>query len=109
MLPAAGELDEATDPDRWAVEFAWEGHRCVAYARPGRVRLLSSTARSVTGSFPELAVLGDQAPAAGMVLDGVVVALRRGRAPGAAHRSCAGPPRCDRTRSSSRRSRSATW
>ncbi len=75
MLPAAGELDEATDPERWAVEFAWEGHRCVAYARPGRVRLLSSTARSVTGSFPELAVLGDQAPDAGMVLDGVVVAL----------------------------------
>ncbi|TCK22979.1 ATP-dependent DNA ligase [Pseudonocardia endophytica] len=75
MLPAAGELDEATDASRWAVEFAWVGHRCVAYARPGRVRLLSSTARSVTGSFPDLAPLGDQAPGAGMVLDGVVVAL----------------------------------
>ncbi|WP_224388029.1 histidine kinase [Pseudonocardia sp. ICBG1293] len=75
MLPAAGELTDAGDPDRWAVEFAWEGHRCVAYARPGRVRLLSSTARSVTGSFPELAVLGEQAPAGGMVLDGTVVAL----------------------------------
>jgi bifunctional non-homologous end joining protein LigD len=75
MLPAAGELDEATDASRWAVEFAWEGNRCVAYVRPGRVRLLSSTARSVTGSFPDLAALGDQAPGAGMVLDGVVVAL----------------------------------
>ncbi|MEJ8280131.1 histidine kinase [Pseudonocardia spirodelae] len=75
MLPAAGELSDAVDPDRWAVEFGWEGHRCVAYARPGRVRLLSSTARSVTGSFPELAVLGEQAPAGGMVLDGTVVAL----------------------------------
>lgn len=75
MLPAAGELTDAGDPDRWAVEFAWEGHRCVAYARPGRVRLLSSTARSVTGSFPELAVLGDQAPPGGFVLDGTVVAL----------------------------------
>lgn len=85
MLPAAGELTDAGDPDRWAVEFAWEGHRCVAYARPGRVRLLSSTARSVTGSFPELAVLGDQAPPGGMVLDGTVVALdeagRPSRAP----------------------------
>ncbi|WP_165438377.1 histidine kinase [Pseudonocardia sediminis] len=75
MLPTPGELAEATDPDRWAVEFGWEGHRCVAYARPGRVRLLSSTARSVTGSFPELAALGEQAPASGMVLDGTVVAL----------------------------------
>ncbi|MBW0102465.1 histidine kinase [Pseudonocardia sp. KRD291] len=75
MLPTPGELAEATDPERWAVEFGWEGHRCVAYARPGRVRLLSSTARSVTGSFPELAALGEQAPKAGMVLDGTVVAL----------------------------------
>ncbi|MDN5920750.1 MAG: histidine kinase [Pseudonocardia sp.] len=75
MLPTPGELAEATDPQRWAAEFGWEGHRCVAYARPGRVRLLSSTARSVTGSFPELAALGEQAPEAGMVLDGTVVAL----------------------------------
>lgn len=75
MLPTPGELGDATDPQRWAVEFGWEGHRCVAYARPGRVRLLSSTARSVTGSFPELAVLGEQAPRSGMVLDGTVVAL----------------------------------
>nr|WP_168170472.1 hypothetical protein [Pseudonocardia sp. EC080625-04] len=75
MLPAAGELGDATDPGRWAVEFGWEGHRCVAYVRPGRVRLLSSTARSVTRSFPELAVLGEQSPPGGMVLDGTVVAL----------------------------------
>ncbi|MBP2368199.1 ATP-dependent DNA ligase [Pseudonocardia parietis] len=75
MLPATGELSDATDPGRWAVEFGWEGHRCVAYVRPGRVRLLSSTARSVTGSFPELAVLADRSPAGGMVLDGTVVAL----------------------------------
>lgn len=75
MLPAAGELSDATDPGRWAVEFGWEGHRCVAYVRPGRVRLLSSTARSVTRSFPELAVLGEQSPPGGMVLDGTVVAL----------------------------------
>ena len=75
MLPTPGDLSDATDPQRWAVEFGWEGHRCVAYARPGRVRLLSSTARSVTGSFPELSVLGEQAPPGGMVLDGTVVAL----------------------------------
>ncbi|BBG02299.1 bifunctional non-homologous end joining protein LigD [Pseudonocardia autotrophica] len=75
MLPATGELADATDPARWAVEFGWEGHRCVAYVRRGRVRLLSSTARSVTGSFPELAVLAEQAPPGGLVLDGTVVAL----------------------------------
>jgi bifunctional non-homologous end joining protein LigD len=74
MLPAQGDLSDGDRGD-WAVEFAWAGFRCVAYVRPGRVRLLSSTARTVTGSFPELAVLGERVPGSGMVLDGVVVAL----------------------------------
>ncbi|WP_143029901.1 histidine kinase [Pseudonocardia oroxyli] len=74
MLPSQGDLPERGRAD-WAVEFAWAGFRCVAYAEPDRVRLLSSTARNVTNSFPELAVLRERAPGAGMVLDGVVVAL----------------------------------
>lgn len=76
MLPAAGELPDSDDGGDWAVEFAWEGFRCLAYVRPGRVRLLSSGARSVTASFPELRVLGERTgSSAGMVLDGLVVAL----------------------------------
>ncbi|WP_344412509.1 hypothetical protein, partial [Pseudonocardia ailaonensis] len=74
MLPAQGDLADG-DRGEWAVEFAWAGFRCVAYVLPGRVRLLSSTARTVTGSFPELAVLGERVRGSGMVLDGVVVAL----------------------------------
>lgn len=74
MLPAQGDLADGERGD-WAVEFAWVGFRCVAYVRPGHVRLLSSTARSVTRSFPELAVLGERVRGSGMVLDGVVVAL----------------------------------
>lgn len=74
MLPSQGELPERGRAD-WAVEFAWAGFRTVAYVEPGRLRLLSSTARLVTNSFPELAVLQDRVPGAGMVLDGVVVAL----------------------------------
>ena len=74
MLPGQGDLRDGDRGD-WAVEFAWAGFRCVAYVRPGRVRLLSSTARTVTNSFPELAVLGERVRGSGMVLDGVVVAL----------------------------------
>ena len=74
MLPGQGELRDG-DKGEWAVEFAWAGFRCVAYVEPGHVRLLSSTARSVTNSFPELAVLGERVRGQGMVLDGVVVAL----------------------------------
>ncbi|MEU7818489.1 DNA ligase, partial [Pseudonocardia sp. NPDC049154] len=75
MLPSQGDLADGERGGDWAVEFAWAGFRCVAYVRPGHVRLLSSTARSVTRSFPELAVLGDRVTGSGMVLDGVVVAL----------------------------------
>jgi bifunctional non-homologous end joining protein LigD len=75
MLPSQGDLADGGRGGDWAVEFAWAGFRCVAYVRPGNVRLLSSTARSVTRSFPELAVLGDRVRGSGMVLDGVVVAL----------------------------------
>ncbi|WP_316690135.1 histidine kinase [Pseudonocardia sp. H11422] len=72
MLAAPGELPAGSG---WVVEFAWDGLRCIAYARPGRVRLLTVNDRSVTSTFPELAVLAAKAPRRGMVLDGTVVAL----------------------------------
>jgi bifunctional non-homologous end joining protein LigD len=72
MLPASGKLP--TGPG-WAVEFAWDGLRCIAYARPGRIQLLTVRDRSVTRAFPELRVLADKSPGRGMVLDGTVVAL----------------------------------
>ncbi|NMH98185.1 histidine kinase [Pseudonocardia acidicola] len=72
MQPAEGELPAGPG---WAVELAWDGLRCIAYARPGRVRLLTTEGRPVTSAFPELAVLGDKAPRRGMILDGTVVAF----------------------------------
>lgn len=81
MLAAHGELPAGENwsawGGRWAVEFAWEGIRAVAYVRPGSVRLLSSTARSLAETFPELRVLAARVPptSAGTVLDGFVVAL----------------------------------
>ncbi len=73
MQAAPGEPPTGGD---WAVEFAWEGLRCIAYARAGRVRLLTATGRNVTPSFPELeAPLAEGAGRGGMVLDGTVVAL----------------------------------
>jgi bifunctional non-homologous end joining protein LigD len=79
MLPGTGELPAGED---WAVEFAWEGLRVLAYARPNRVRLLTVTGRNVTASFPDLeAPLADAVPNGGAVLDGTVVALGEGGFP----------------------------
>ncbi len=72
MQAVSGDLP--TGPG-WAVEFAWDGLRCIAYAGAGRARLLTARDRSVTATFPELGVLGDKAPRGGLVLDGTVVAL----------------------------------
>ncbi|MGH3611918.1 MAG: hypothetical protein ACRDRK_04740, partial [Pseudonocardia sp.] len=73
MQPGSGELPTGSD---WAVEFAWEGLRTIAYVRPNRIRLLTATGRAVTASFPDLdSPLSTAAPRNGFVLDGTIVAL----------------------------------
>lgn len=59
----------------WAFEFAWEGVRAIAHLGPDGPRLHSTTGRDVTGSFPELTVLGAPDRAHRLVVDGVLVAL----------------------------------
>ena len=86
MLAAPGPLPDGGD---WVVEFAWEGLRCLAHVRPDRARLRTVNGRDVTSSFPELVEpLTRRAPRGGMVLDGTVVARRRGR-PAAAQAAAA--------------------
>ncbi|MEV4639902.1 non-homologous end-joining DNA ligase [Actinoplanes sp. NPDC049548] len=58
-----------------AIEFKWDGIRCVAYAEDGAVRLQSRNANDLTGAYPELASLSDLAGARSLVLDGELVAL----------------------------------
>lgn len=73
MQAGSGELPTGSD---WAVEFAWEGLRTIAYVRPNRIRLLTATGRTVTASFPDLdSPLSTAAPRNGFVLDGTIVAL----------------------------------
>jgi bifunctional non-homologous end joining protein LigD len=72
MLAVAGALPATGD---WAVEFAWEGLRCVCYVQPDGVRLVTAGGRDVAASFPELVEpLMRRAPRDGMVLDATVVA-----------------------------------
>ncbi|MFC5995884.1 histidine kinase [Pseudonocardia hispaniensis] len=59
----------------WAIEPGWEGLRCIAYVRPGHLRLLTVRDQPVAGMFPELRALTAAAPRRGMVLDGTIVAL----------------------------------
>jgi bifunctional non-homologous end joining protein LigD len=63
----------------WAAEFKWDGVRAVAYLAAGRLRLLSRSGRDMTGAYPELADLADQAGAREMVLDGEIAVFAEGR------------------------------
>ncbi|WP_433261816.1 non-homologous end-joining DNA ligase [Actinosynnema sp. CS-041913] len=74
MLATAGELP---DGPGWAFEFKWDGVRAVAYVLDRKLRLMTRNDLEVSRSYPELRALGGLVD--GVVLDGEVVALDRGR------------------------------
>jgi bifunctional non-homologous end joining protein LigD len=78
MLAALGPLPVGRG---WAFEFKYDGVRAVTYVDRGAVRVLSRNNNDVTGSYPELAVLGELLPGRRAILDGEVVALEPGDRP----------------------------
>jgi DNA ligase D len=66
------------DQDRYGWEFKWDGMRAIAYVSCEQVRLVSRNDKEMAGSYPELAVLAARVRAP-VILDGEIVALRRGR------------------------------
>jgi bifunctional non-homologous end joining protein LigD len=79
MLAAEADMPAGSD---WAFEFVWDGLRAVAYLAAGRTRLLNGVDRSITASYPDLAVLSTLADRHGpLVLDGQIVALDQVRRP----------------------------
>lgn len=67
------------DDDAWAFEIKWDGVRTVAYAEPGRLRLISRTGRDVTRQYPEIGPLSRQLGSRRVVLDGEIIAFDDGR------------------------------
>ena len=62
-------------PDGWLYEPKLDGVRCLAFIRPGRIRLLSRNRKPLDGAYPE--IVDALAPAVGgsAVLDGEIVAI----------------------------------
>jgi bifunctional non-homologous end joining protein LigD len=73
MLAVPGPLPD--DEDAYAAELKWDGIRAIAHVRAGSARLVSRNLKELTGSYPELAVLGDLLTDRTVVLDGEIVAL----------------------------------
>ena len=77
--PHDGQFGYPFGREGWGFEIKWDGHRTMAWARPGqRAALFSSSGRIVTADFPEVAdALADLSME--MVLDGEMVVIRDGR------------------------------
>ncbi len=68
---------EPFDSPDWAYELKWDGIRCLAFAKGGRVELQSRGGHWIGGKFPELEGLAELPDST--VLDGELVVLEGGR------------------------------
>ncbi len=76
---AAADFDaQLGPPDRWQIEWKWDGIRAQLVKRKGQLWIWSRGEELVTDRFPELAVLADRVPD-GTVLDGEIVVWKDGR------------------------------
>jgi bifunctional non-homologous end joining protein LigD len=76
MLATPGELPGGAEEHRWAFEMKWDGVRAMVYLDGSGPRVLTRNDREVASTYPELRGLADvPAAAAGVVLDGEIVAL----------------------------------
>jgi bifunctional non-homologous end joining protein LigD len=67
--------DERFSDPSWIFERKLDGIRCLAFKADGQVRMLSRNKLSLNARFPEVAQSLEQDPAAGLVIDGEVVAF----------------------------------
>jgi bifunctional non-homologous end joining protein LigD len=76
MVPMKATLaDLPPDEEKWGFEIKWDGVRALAFAEPGRLRLLSRNEKDITGQYPEIAGLSRRLGSRKAVLDGELIAF----------------------------------
>ena len=60
MQASLAKGEPTLDPADWAFEMKWDGIRAIAEVSGGGIRLVSRNGIDVTGTYPELDVLGDR-------------------------------------------------
>ncbi|MEV4539298.1 ATP-dependent DNA ligase [Asanoa sp. NPDC049518] len=63
----------------WAYEPKWDGWRCLAWVRDGRVQLQTRNGKPIGGQFPDITRALRQSLPPGVVLDGELVVWDEGR------------------------------
>lgn len=72
MLISDGEVPEGED---WIYQIKWDGVRCLAYIDGGKVTLHNRSGYDITPSFPDVAVVLEDAIPKNCVLDGEIIVL----------------------------------
>jgi len=79
MAPMLATLTERRFTDRdWIFEQKFDGERCLAFRREGRVRLLSRNRTRLNDTYPELAAACESVETGDFIADGEIVALDHG-------------------------------
>lgn len=83
MLPAnfkpmLATMSEPFDSSEFIYEIKWDGYRCLAFL-DSQTRLQSRNLKDISYLFPELHLLHQKIRQPGCILDGEVIALRKGK------------------------------
>lgn len=83
MLPAnfkpmLATISEPFDSSEYIYEIKWDGYRCLAFL-DSQTRLQSRNLKNISYLFPELQLLHQKIRQPGCILDGEVIALRKGK------------------------------
>jgi len=78
IRPMLAQTAQPFDSDRHYFEPKWDGMRCIAYIRTGKLELQNRNLRDVTKSYPELKAITQQVKCTSAILDGEIVVLEKG-------------------------------
>lgn len=78
ILPMLAETSDPFDSPEFYFEPKWDGLRCIAYVRDGKVDLQNRNLVAVTKSYPELKEIQGNIKSKAAVLDGEIVILEDG-------------------------------
>ncbi len=78
LRPMLAQTADPFDSEQHVFEPKWDGMRCIAYFKDGKVELQNRNLRNVTKSYPELETIASNVKSNRVVLDGEIVVLDKG-------------------------------
>ncbi|MGA2627920.1 MAG: non-homologous end-joining DNA ligase [Candidatus Bathyarchaeia archaeon] len=78
IRPMLAQTADPFNSEQHVFEPKWDGMRCIAYLKDGKVELQNRNLKNVTKSYPELETIRSNVRANMAILDGEIVVLEKG-------------------------------